>query len=90
MRTLGGGVKAYGMEMVHNCHLSPLSPLRGQLPAGNPVAALTAHRAVIHYRDCASLTPRGEALSPTNANLTFQCFCNFFPCGDWYFSAGYV
>ena len=33
-----------------------LSRLRRQLPAGNPVAALTAHRAVIHYRDCASLT----------------------------------
>jgi len=26
------------------------------LPAGNPVAALTVHRTVIHYRDCASLT----------------------------------
>ena len=27
-----------------------------QLPAGNPVAALTVHRTVIHYRDDASLT----------------------------------
>ena len=27
-----------------------------QLPAGNPVAALTVHWTVIHYRDCASLT----------------------------------
>ena len=27
-----------------------------QLPAGSPVAALTVHRTVIHYRDCASLT----------------------------------
>ena len=34
-----------------------------QLPAGNPVAALTVHWTVIHYRDCASLTPyTGEAL----------------------------
>ena len=29
--------------------------------AEHPVAALTAHWAVIHYRDCASLTP-GEAM----------------------------
>ena len=27
-----------------------------QSPAGDPVAALTVHRTVIHYRDCASLT----------------------------------
>ncbi len=27
-----------------------------QLAAASPVAALTAHRAVIHYRNCASLT----------------------------------
>ena len=27
-----------------------------QLPAGNPVAALTVRRTVIHYCDCASLT----------------------------------
>ena len=34
-----------------------------QLPAGNPVAALTVHWTVIHYRDGASLTPyTGEAL----------------------------
>ena len=33
-----------------------------QLPAGNPVAALTVHRTVIHYRDCASLTPKGGAM----------------------------
>ena len=36
------------------------------LPAGNLVAALTVHRTVIHYHDCASLTPypfyTGEAL----------------------------
>ena len=37
----------------------PLPPARlapRQLPAGSPVAALTVHRTVIHYRDCASLT----------------------------------
>jgi len=28
-----------------------------QLTAVSPVAALTVHRTVIHYRDCASLTP---------------------------------
>ena len=27
-----------------------------QPPAGGPVVALTVHRTVIHYRDCASLT----------------------------------
>ena len=69
MRTLGGGVKAYGMEAVHNCHLLPLCPLRGQLPAGTPVAALTAHRAVIHYRDCASLTPLRGAFASPSSNL---------------------
>ncbi len=32
-----------------------------QCSAEHPVAALTAHRAVIHYRDCASLTPQRGA-----------------------------
>ena len=34
----------------------------GQLPAGNPVAALPVHRTGIHYRDCASLTRARAAL----------------------------
>ena len=29
--------------------------------AARPVAALTVHRTVIHYRDFASLTPKGRA-----------------------------
>ena len=29
----GGGVKAHRTEVVQNCHLPPLSPLRGQLPS---------------------------------------------------------
>ncbi len=46
-----------------------------QFAAANPVAALTAHWAVIHYRDCASLTPErgafgriamGIAIAPTD------------------------
>ena len=31
-------------------------PTVASSPAGDPVAALTVHRTVIHYRDCASLT----------------------------------
>ncbi len=46
-----------------------------QFAAANPVAALTAHWTVIHYRDCASLTPErgafgriamGIAIAPTD------------------------
>ena len=53
MRTLGGGVT----DMPQG---TPQSRFARQLPAGNPVAALTVHRTVIHYRDCALLTPSGE------------------------------
>ena len=43
---------------------SQIGDLR-QLPAAaDPVAALTLHRSVIHSRDCASLTPRGEPRRP--------------------------
>ena len=42
-------------------------------PAG---AALTAHRAVIHYRDCASLTPKGRA----KALCAFRGFYDSLKC----------
>ena len=43
---------------------SQIGDLR-QLPAAaGLVAALTLHRSVIHYHDCASLTPRGEPRRP--------------------------
>ena len=40
-----------------------------QLPAGNPVAALTVHWTVIHYRDCASLTPYKGSLGRRKRQL---------------------
>ena len=45
-----------------------LVPRKCQLAAASPVAALTVHRTVIHYRDCASLTlyTRGPLRSGQN------------------------
>ena len=38
------------------CGFSPPVSFADSLAAARPVAALTVHRTVIHYRDCASLT----------------------------------
>ena len=61
------------VELIHVTFLSPNKKVTkeigigearsaGQLPAGNPVAALPVHRTGIHYRDCASLTRARAAL----------------------------
>ena len=46
-----GELMAYVLSLSHRLILR-----RCQFSAENPVAALTIHRIVIHYRDCASLT----------------------------------
>ena len=56
VRTLGGGGENRPNFKSFTTPQSKIKDFR-QLPAGNPVAALTAHRTVIHYRDCATLTP---------------------------------
>ena len=48
----------WGSVLLLQRHSRPHGLRRATLAAARPVAALTAHRAVIHYRDCASLTLR--------------------------------
>ncbi len=43
-----------------------------QRAAARPVAALTVHRTVIHYRDFASLTPKGRAKGALRAPVCFS------------------
>ena len=65
-------------------HPSKIKDFCHLFAAANPVAALTVHRTVIHYRDCASLTPDKGSLRAlprqynylTNWNLS-KCHTKF-------------